>query len=215
MISLLRIQILPIKFEEATVNKQVTVLQYTDRESAGFRMLRNKRQLWPKITSANLIGFRKPMRLPCYKLSIINRIKSRDQCWTIITLCVRNMSRHIFKAAGFTAILNSFCSCFYLSFQPSHFTEWCKFKIPMQLRETFPYNRRSELFIVTTRIWRLRFQLCYQMYSRCYPIHLWRWTWHFLLYNSEYFVFHSSVWKFTRNCSFICSRTVAQSGLLH
>jgi hypothetical protein len=104
------------------VNK-VTALQYTDSESAGFQMLRNQRQLWRKITSANPIGFRKPMRLPCYKLSIINRIKSRDQCWTIITLCVRNMSRHISKAAGFTVILNSFCSCFCLSFQPSHFTE--------------------------------------------------------------------------------------------
>jgi hypothetical protein len=59
MTSLLCIHILPIKSKEDTTSKQVIALQDTDSECHAVAALRDQIQLWWKIVSVNLIGFRK------------------------------------------------------------------------------------------------------------------------------------------------------------
>jgi hypothetical protein len=101
--------------------KQIAGLLHPDGELAVAAVVGNRRQLWRNTTATNLIGFRKPMRLSYYKLSIINRIKPRDHCCAIITFHVRNMSRHIFKISGFIVRFSWFYFSRHISLTDANF----------------------------------------------------------------------------------------------
>jgi hypothetical protein len=99
------------------------------------------------LVSGSLSGYRLVL-----KMKDRQSYKTTDQSWTIITFCVRNAWRHVifWKLRAWQWDWIRFVRISVppphnpLPFQPSHITDWCKFKIRLQLREIFPYNCHSE-----------------------------------------------------------------------